>query len=147
MDKIVITSRGRDITQKDIEAIKKLISRYYSKGRKYISKELSRHWNWYQPNGNLKDMACREILLKIHRQNLVELPLPRVMPKKKKHKNFTQLGLEIPPTSLSGKLSGFKEITLSLADSDKEQTWWNSLVRKYHYQGYTRIVGRSIKSI
>ena len=147
MEKIVTTSRGRDITQKDIEAIKKLITRYYGKGRKYISEELSRHWNWYQPNGNLKDMACREILLKLHRLDLIKLPPPRVVPNRKKHKNYIQLGLEIPPTSLSGKLSGFKKIILRLAASSKEQALWNSLVRKYHYQGYTRIVGHSIKYI
>jgi hypothetical protein len=147
MEKIVTTSRGRDITQKDIEAINKLITKYYSKGRKYISEELSRYWKWYQPNGNLKDMACREILLKLHRMDIIELPPPRRVLNRKKHKDYTQLGLELPPTSLEGKLSAFKEITLKLAASSKEQALWNSLVRKYHYQGYTRIVGRSIKYI
>ena len=100
MEKIVTTSRGRDVTQKDIEAIKKLVSRYYSKGRKYISQELSRHWKWYQPNGNLKDMACREILLKLHRMDLIKLPPPRVVPNRGKNKNYVQLGLEIPPVTL-----------------------------------------------
>lgn len=147
MEKIVTTSRGRNITGKDIEAIKKLIAKYYSKGRKCISEELSRYWKWYQPNGNLKDMACREILLKLHRLDLIKLPPPRVVPNRRKNKNYVQLDLEILPTSLSGKLSDFKEITLSLAASSKEQTLWNSMVRKYHYQGYSRIVGRSIKYI
>lgn len=148
MDKIVTTSRGRDITQKDIEAINKLITKYYSKGRKYISEELSRYWRWYQPNGNLKDMACREILLKLHRMDIIELPPSRRgITNVKKNKDYTQLSLKIPPVTLSGKLSDFKEITLALAASKKDQTLWNSLVGKYHYQGYTRIVGRSIKYI
>jgi len=148
MEKIVTTSRGRDITQKDVEAINKLITEYYSKGRKYISEELSRYWKWYQPNGNLKDMACREILLKLHRMDIIELPPPRrVILNRKKHKDYTQLSLELPPASLEGKLSGFKEITLTLAASTREQAKWNSLVGKYHYQGYRRIVGHSIKYI
>ena len=148
MEKIVTTSRGRDITQKDVEAINKIITQYYSKGRNYISQELSRYWKWYQPNGNLKDMACREIPLKLHRMDIVKLPPPRrVILNRKKDKDYTQLGLELPPTSLEGKLSGFKEITLTLAASKKDQAKWNSLVGKYHYQGYTRIVGHSIKYI
>ena len=77
MEKIVTTSRGRDITQKDVKAINKLITQYYGKGRKYISQELSRYWKWYQPNGNLKDMACREILLKLHRMDIIKLPPSR----------------------------------------------------------------------
>jgi len=148
MEKIVTTSRGRDITQKDVEAIDKLITEYYSKGRKYISEELSRYWKWYQPNGNLKDMACREILLKLHRMDIIELPPSRRgAVNRKKHKNYTQLDLELPPTSLEGKLSDFKDITLALAASKIEQVRWNSLVGKYHYQGYRRIVGHSIKYI
>lgn len=146
MEKIVTTSRGRVVTQKDLEIIKGLISKHYSRGRKYISIELSRHWNWYQPNGTLKDMACREILLKLDRLKLIKLPPPRTIPNIKKHKNYTQLGLEIPPVNLDGKLSGFEKITLRLASGSK-QTYWNELVRKYHYQGYSRIVGRSIKYI
>jgi len=147
MEKIVTTSRGRDITQKDIDAIKKLITKYYIRGRTYISQELSHYWKWYQPNGSLKDMACREILLKLHRMGLIELPPPRVVPNRGKNKNYIQLGLEIPPETLSGKLSDFKEITLALAANSKDQALWNSLVRKYHYQGYSRIVGHSIKYI
>jgi len=148
MEKIVTTSRGRDITQKDVEAINKIITQHYGKGRNYISQELSRYWKWYQPNGNLKDMACREILLKLHRMDIVELPPSRRgITNRKKHKDYTQLDLDIPPTSLEGKLSDFKDITLALAASKIDQARWNDLVGKYHYQGYTRIVGRSIKYI
>lgn len=148
MEKIVTTSRGRDITGKDVKAINKIISQYYGRGRNYISQELSRYWKWYQPNGNLKDMACREILLKLHRMDIVELPPSRRgTVNRKKHKGYIQLDLELPPTSLEGKLSDFKDITLTLAASKKEQVRWNSLVGKYHYKGYSRIVGQSIKYI
>ena len=146
MEKIVTTSRGRDITQKDVEAINKIITKYYGKGRNYISRELSRYWKWYQPNGNLKDMACREILLKLHRMDIIKLPPSRRgTVNRKKHKNYTQLDLEFPPASLEGKLSDFKDSTITLAASKKDQLRWNNLVGNYHYQGYTRIVGRSIK--
>ena len=101
MEKIVTTSRGRDITQKDVEAINKIITQYYGKGRNYISQELSRYWKWYQPNGNLKDMACREILLKLHRMDIIKLPPSRRgAVNRKKHKDYTQLDLELPPPAL-----------------------------------------------
>jgi|TARA_B100000315_G_scaffold255574_1_gene299244 hypothetical protein len=143
MEKIVTTSRGKDITAKDVEDIKNIITRHYHKGRKHISRELSRHWRWYQPNGNLKDMACREILLKLHRQGLVKLP-PR-MAAPRGNKNFSQLALDMEPVNISGKLSSFDDITLTLAQSESKQALWRSLVRGYHYQGYKRMVGRSLK--
>jgi len=142
MEKIVTTSRGRDITVEDVEDIKNIIKIHYHKGRKHISRELSRHWRWYQPNGNLKDMACREILLKLSRQGLVNLP-PR-MAAPRGNKNFTQLALDMEPASISGKLSSF-DITLALSKTESQQAVWRSLVRGYHYQGYKRMVGRSLK--
>ena len=142
MEKIVTTSRGRDITGKDVEAINKIISQYYGRGRNYISQELSRYWKWYQPNGNLKDMACREILLKLHRQGLVKLP-PR-MASPRGNKNFTPLALDMEPVDISGKLSSF-EIDLVLSQTESQQAQWRSLVKAYHYQGYKRMVGRSLK--
>jgi hypothetical protein len=142
MEKIVTTLRGRDITDKDIEDIKNIIKIHYHKGRKHISRELSRHWKWYQPNGNLKDMACREILLKLSRQGLVRLP-PR-MASPRGNKNFTQLALDMEPVNISGKLSSF-DIDLVLANTESQQALWRSLVKAYHYQGYKRMVGRSLK--
>jgi len=142
MEKIVTTLRGRDITVEDIEDIKNIIKIHYHKGRKHISRELSRHWKWYQPNGNLKDMACREILLKLSRQGLVRLP-PR-MASPRGNKNFTQLALDMEPVNISGKLSSF-DIDLVLADTESQQALWRSLVKAYHYQGYKRMVGRSLK--
>lgn len=144
MEKIVTTLRGRDITDKDVEDIKNIINIHYHKGRKHISRELSRHWGWYQPNGNLKDMACREILLKLSRQGLIKLP-PR-MASPRGNKNFTQLALDMEPANISGKLSSF-DIDLVPANTESQQALWRSLVKAYHYQGYKRMVGRSLKYI
>lgn len=142
MEKIVTTLRGRDITAEDIEDIKNIIKIHYHKGRKHISRELSRHWGWYQPNGNLKDMACREILLKLSRQGLIKLPPRLASPRG--NKNFTQLALDMEPVNISGKLSSF-DIDLVPAETESQQALWRSLVKAYHYQGYKRMVGRSLK--
>ena len=66
--------RGRPITSDDLTLIQSLIKEHWQKGRKFISQELCRKWQWYQPNGNLKDMATREILLRLQRMDLIELP-------------------------------------------------------------------------
>lgn len=30
--------------------------------------------NWFQPNGRLKDMACREVLITLYRKGLIDYP-------------------------------------------------------------------------
>ena len=47
MEKVIKTSRGRNITEKDLETIKNLIISTTHKGHKYISRKLNHHWNWY----------------------------------------------------------------------------------------------------
>ncbi len=69
--------RGRQITSDDLPLIQFFIQTYWQRGRKLISRELSRQWHWYQPNGNLKDMACRELLLRLERMGLIQLPSRR----------------------------------------------------------------------
>ena len=58
-----IIFRGRYITGGDIETIKSIILLYPDGGRRFISKEICRVWDWRQPNGQLKDMICRYLLL------------------------------------------------------------------------------------
>ena len=146
MEKIVTTARGRNITGKDIEVIKKLISRYYKKGRTYISKELSRYWQWYQPNGRLKDRSCRAVLKKLEKQNLIKMPPAKNTCNRKYKPNQLKFDLDIPPANLEGKLSKFEKIDLRLITGSKQKKW-NELVGKYHYQGYKIIVGNFLKYI
>ena len=49
-----IIFRGRHITEVDIETIKSLISTHPTGGRRFISQEICRIWNWRQQNGHLK---------------------------------------------------------------------------------------------
>ena len=66
--------QGHRIAPKDIELIKKLIDTNPSWGRTRLSKELCVLWDLKSANGNLKDMACRSLLLKLENQKLIKLP-------------------------------------------------------------------------
>ena len=75
---LLITVRKRTITSVDIEFIQNIICQNWDKGRTQISKILCQKWNWFQPNGRLKDMACREVLLTLYRKGLINYPLTRL---------------------------------------------------------------------
>jgi len=76
MAMLPITIRKRTIDNADVETIQSTVDRHWDKGRKHISRVLCRQWNWRQPNGRLKDMACREIMLTLNRKGLISLPPP-----------------------------------------------------------------------
>jgi len=76
MEKIIII-QGREVTPKDIEFIREIIKANPSWGRSRLSKELALLWNWRALSGQLKDMACRNFLLKLEKRGYISLPAPR----------------------------------------------------------------------
>jgi hypothetical protein len=138
------TIRGREISDKDIVLIRETISKYFSKGRKYISRQLCHEWKWYQANGQTKDMACRYILLTLEKENLIKLP-PRFLSANNEKKRTETIKLE--EVCLAGTLKDYLPPTLQLLTKAKEYKLFNSIVQSYHYQGYQIIVGKFLKYI
>lgn len=136
--------RGRPVTSRDLDLIYSLLNKYWQRGRTFISRELSRNWNWYQPNGALKDMACREILRHLEEKGFITLP-----PSKKKiNRKDKKPSPRVPPHEtypLEGKIKDFLPINLRMVRGLPQETLYNGLIHQYHYLGYRRIVGPHLK--
>src|SRR5215467_6573240 len=66
--------RGRQITAADILYIGELIAANPGASRRTFSKKLCEAWEWRQPNGALRDMVCRGMLLMLDRAGQIVLP-------------------------------------------------------------------------
>ena len=73
--------RGREIWPEDLALIERLMAENPRWSRRRLSAGLCRAWNWVQPNGALRDMVCRSLLLQLHRAGLIELPAKRFSPR------------------------------------------------------------------
>ena len=80
MSLVLLRYRGREIRSEDTAFIQRLIAENPRWSRRRLSAELCRAWNWVQPNGALRDMVCRSLLLQLHRAGLIELPAKRMSP-------------------------------------------------------------------
>jgi hypothetical protein len=141
-----ITIRKRTISETDISEIQDTVHEYWTKGRKEISRVLCRRWEWLQPNGRLKDMACREILLTLKRKGLITLPPP--LNNANNHKrNKTINRIDIDQTPIEQKLSGLPPVELRMVRDTDSEPLYNSLVHYHHYLGYRQIVGNHLKYI
>jgi hypothetical protein len=141
-EKLVI--RGRPVTSHDLDLIRFLLNKHWERGRTFISCELCRNWGWYQPNGALKDMACREILRRLEQKGFIVLPPRRIEINRKGKKPSP----EVPPHEthpLKGKLKEFLPIDLKMVRGSSQETICNGLIHQYHYLGYRRIVGPHLK--
>jgi hypothetical protein len=146
MGMLPITIRKRTITDADIVQIQATVDALWNQGRKHISKVLCRQWNWFQPNGRLKDMACRELLLTLNRKGLITLP-PRLTSANNEKRNRTIPAVNIDRSPFQEKLANLGFVDLKPVRNTKLEPLYNSLIQQHHYLGYRQIVGNHLKYI
>ena len=146
MGMLPITIRTRTISQTELEFIQATVKAHWDKGRTQISKIFCQKWNWFQPNGRPKDMACREILLTLHRKGLLDLPPGKHDGRNLKRNRFIPIVLT-DQSAIQSKLSDLPIVQLKLVRNTPLEPLYNSLVQQHHYLGYRQIVGNHLKYI
>jgi hypothetical protein len=143
MGPVIFRYRARDLTGQDIEEIRQTVALHADKGRSHISRILCQRWNWLQPNGQYKEYAARDLLLRLEEQGHVQLP-PRLRPKNNlKRKSFSQLPL-INPEPLDGDVGRYSGIEITPVDSADDYLW-GFLLHHHHYLGLPKLVGEHLK--
>ncbi len=136
--------RGRIIDQQDLNTIRGVIATHWDKGRSAVSRTLCRQWNWYQANGNLKDRACRVMLLKLEEKGEICLP-PRLKESYRHPRKANRREYKYNNSPLSGTVSEFGSLTIKMVRRTPDEGLWDFLVDRYHYLGNPWIVGSYLK--
>ncbi len=135
--------RGKAYGSTEINDIREVVAAYPDRSRWFISREICRRWNWTQPNGALKDMICRGLLLRLEAQKLIELPPAKMAspyPGRRK-----PAPIEIDQTPIEGKLSDLKPIELLQVRRTPLGKLYPALIEQFHYLGYSRPVGEHLE--
>jgi hypothetical protein len=137
--------RGRLVSAADIEQIRRLIAQNPTASRRALSQKLCAAWNWVQPNGALRDMVCRGLMLELHRAGLIELPPQRRRPRNPLAERKRPAPVSIDPTPLRARLGEIQPLEFRLVRRTPEEPLFNGLIERYHYLGYTQPVGEQLK--
>jgi hypothetical protein len=137
--------RGRVVRAADIEEIRRLIAAHPTASRRALSQKLCQAWNWVQPNGALRDMVCRGLMLELHRAGLIELPPQRRRPPNPLAQRKRPEPVSIDTTPLRARLTAIQPLTFQLVRRTPEEALFNGLIERYHYLGYTQPVGEHLK--
>jgi len=73
---VLLSFRGREIRAAEVGFLRNLIAENPALSRRALSARACEAWNWVQSNGQLRDMVCRSLMLKLHRAGHIELPPP-----------------------------------------------------------------------
>jgi len=144
MKQFMAIIQGKKI-QPDIQYIKQLLADNPSWGRSQLSLELCKQWNWRNHNGQYKDMACRNLLLRLERAGCIVLPeRQRKYMKRSRKRSFAF----VPHLTeeINGTLKTFVPLQItSVAQYPDDNDLFNCLVSEYHYLGHGNIAGENIK--
>ena len=141
----VLMLQGRVIAAAQLLQARQLLESHPEWSRYRLSRELCWLWNWRAPNGQLKDMAARTLLLKLEQRGLLRLPPKRrPSPNRMLHKQVRAVAhaRELIHAPLA-QLTPLEVIELSQWPEELPRYEW--LLHEHHYLSYASPVGLNLK--
>ena len=142
-----IKYRGKVVIADDIDFINRLISEHPDDSRRGLSKRLCLAWNWVQPNGTLRDMVCRGLMLQLHRAGHITLPAKRGNPNNPFVDRKEPENVDVDQTPIHATLSELRPLKFCQVRRTASEKLYNGLIQQYHYLGYCHPVGEQLKYI
>ena len=141
----VETIQGRPISRVEIAEIQGLLAAHPQWSRWRLSRALAQRWQWYAPSGQLKDMAARTLLLKLHQRGLIDLPRRRQVPVGRSREEEPDLFANVASEPVGGSLSSVRPLQIQVVGP--KQPDYDLLERylsRHHYLGFRGPVGENI---
>ena len=143
VDEVECRYHGRDFTAAEMKLMRELIATEPT--RSAISSAFCRRVGWLKPDGGLKSMMARVTMLSMHRDGIIELPPPSRAPPVLKPIAFGP-DTDPPPSASPKTLDEVRPLEIRIvAGGTREGKLWNEFVARYHYLGYTRLVGAQMR--
>jgi hypothetical protein len=137
--------QGRRISGIEIAEIKGLIQTNPRWSRWRLSRVLAQRWQWYAASGQLKDMAARALLLKLHERQLIVLPQRRQAPTVRSSQFNPELFDSFVPETIVEDLSSLLPLAIQLVGP--KQPGYDRFQRylaQHHYLGDGGPVGENL---
>jgi hypothetical protein len=136
--------QGRSISLEDVAHVQELISSNPGWNRTRISRELCREWEWFNRLGQMKDMACRTLLLKLEALGYLTLPT-RQAPCPNAYRNRSIQAVFHDTTPIEGSLRQVRPVSIEVVKDTGSLSLFAFLLSRYHYLGYRGTVGENMK--
>jgi len=132
---------GRTFSAQEIDWINEQIEKRPDLNRVRLSMLFCRHAAWTKPGGGLKDMSCRVALLRLEKSGLIRLPAPQKKVSRLTRVHYSKKGEARDPIRIDAG-----NVALDLeAVKRKTAPFFNELIQRYHYLGYSRMGGAQMR--
>ena len=135
---------GRDFTGPQLQKIRQIIASDDRPNRVTISRRVCDAFGWYKLDGGLKEMSCRVALLRMERDDLIQLP-----PAEKGNGNRTAKvrisSASDPKPAVCVGAGALGTLRLELVVKGATSQLWNELIERYHYLGHKPLPGAQLR--
>ena len=139
------TIQGYSVGAAELAQIRGLLVAHPDWHRSRLSLELCRRWDLRGAHGGLKDMACRNLLLKLHRAGHITLP-PRQRASSNRYRNRRIEPVEHQTEPITAELRLLEPLSVTVVPrATDEERLFNCLISHYHYLGLRSTVGENLK--
>jgi hypothetical protein len=137
--------QGRRIGSPELAEIRGLIEANPLRSRWHLSIALAERWQWYATSGQLKDMAARSLLLKLHERGLIVLPERRRAPVRRGLDATPDLLDSLPPEPVEASLSSLRPLRIQVVGPRQPNYHeFQRYLAQHHYLSYRGPVGQNI---
>ena len=144
MERIMVRIQGRQFYP-DIAVIHKLLADNPGWGRTRLSVELCERWGWRNPNGQFRDMACRNLLLRLEKFGHIVLP-PRQRRSTNGYRNRSPQWASHRSDPIGDSLKTLLPLQVVCPEPGSgHDKLFRYLLSTHHYLGYRNTVGENMK--
>ena len=134
---------GKIWSESDLERIRTLIAAAPGARRAELARQVCAAFEWRRVNGQPNLMSCRVAMIRMWRDGLIELPLPRSVYRVPRRTFASEASDPKPPLEL--QIGDLADLKVELVCRGKQLALWNELVSRYHYLGYRITPGAQLR--
>ena len=135
---------GRDFSDDELAWIQKLLAEQPQLNRAQLSRALCRHLGWYKADGELKEMSCRVVMLRMHADGRIALPEPQNG--NGNGRGYTRRTQATDPDlPIDLPVEQFCDLRLDPVADRRTSHLWNEYIQRYHYLGYQPLPGAQMR--
>ena len=136
---------GRRIGSEELALVRDLLSSHPDWHRTQLSRALCQCWGWRNEAGQPKDMACRTLLLRLERRELIVLPARRgPSVNDRRNRDLAEVPYDREPVACA--LAELRPIRVEpLAARHPDQALFRLLLNRHHYLGLRRNAGQNLR--
>jgi hypothetical protein len=140
--------QGRPFGPEELAQVQALLGQQADWSRYRLSRELARRWDWRTPQGQLKDMAARTLLLKLQEQGWIELPPARMKSPTRSGRAPVSEGPALDQSPVACTLAEVVPLQwheVSQVGRSQARRQLEAALHQYHYLGYRSRVGQNLQ--